>query len=230
MTFGSFLRLPSWTQLTIGLLAISCALWLAVDRFDFHPHPLRVVRKFIARLSAVPEPPVTRLSQLPSPPNGTHWLENAGLQVETEKGEPDEVIRLTATGSRNHDFVVDIPKMPSEAVFRFSAQVRPGPAADTKLMVEIRDVASNRGEVANHNKIYFDLRGSKVAATRGNPVSYGISPEADGWERIWVDQRTSDGTGVVLVQLLDNAFVEEFPSAGQQMMLRRLSIAPTPAP
>lgn len=222
----SFGKRAPWTAVAIGMLAVFCAAWAALDLLHVDVEYLLLP---YFQHEALPSISETQLSGMPPAPSGGGWDGVAGLNVMTEGVGPDAVMHLTAVGTRQHAFNFHLSSFPPGTAFRVSAEVQRERGL-TNIFVEVRDSETSRGTATHYAKIYLNLSATYISAKQGDAVPFGIEAVADGWERIWVDQRTADGAAFVQYQLFDDHNAVEFRSEGQQLRIRRISVTPVLPP
>jgi hypothetical protein len=80
-----------------------------------------------------------------------------------------------------------------------------GPAG-SRIMMEVRDGVDVRtGQPGHYGVARFDLSSAKLVEEQGDIQSPLIAAESDGWRRVSVDIRSSDGQVFALVGMLEGA-------------------------
>jgi hypothetical protein len=156
---------------------------------------------------------VTNIRELPllsgSPSELRQWDVIEGLNAEVIQESSvvngQRIMRLAAAGPEGrHALGARFGGFSPGKVYRAIAWVRTEP--DVRVMIEARDtVDPHTGKPPNYGVARFDLAGRSVVNRTGDILSSGMEAADDGWQKIWVDLRSSDGELFVLIGLLEGS-------------------------
>ena len=147
-------------------------------------------------------PPATRESRLADlPPSGQGkgflWLGIAGLNVQIMPDVPvvagQRVLRLVALKNTVHTLAVRLADLDPNRVYRITAWIKSQAGANFAIAARDR-VEQENGP--NNGMVVFDVPGQKVVSSEGVALP-GMARDHEGWQEVWIDLRTSDGTFVV---------------------------------
>lgn len=189
----------------IALLVISCSgTWLTMERLseNFAPRfrstaPVgwpQDTPAVEALPTATNETPQAELPLLTTP--GVTWAGIAGLNVQRIEQSPavagEPVLRLTAVPKTDrHTLVAKYTGLP-KGLYRVAIWVKP--LAGANFALEAADLARSHGSAT------FDLAEQRVLV---GPARSGIEQGGDGWQKVWIDLRTSTGQLIVAMHVTE---------------------------
>ena len=173
------------------------------------------------KLRAPPRPVVpqeTVLAELPPLPPPQVWDGINGLAaipVDTPRIVSDfQVLQLVAVVPEGvHSLSIRSSDHVAGSVYRATVWVGAPSNTNARLMVVTRN---------NHHEIDMkvDLHSPAANEPPGNALRCGIEQQADGWRRIWVDLKLSDGNIVVAFFFLESGSnFHVFKPKGQRLLL-----------
>jgi predicted O-methyltransferase YrrM len=179
------------------------------------------------KLRAPPRPVVpqeTVLAELPPLPPPLVWDGINGLAaipVDTPRIAADfQVLQLVAVAPEGvHSLSIRSSDHVAGGVYRATFWV--GAPSNTNARLMVRDSENPRtGGPAHEIDMKVDLRSLATIESRGNTLGCGVEQQADGWRRIWVDLKLSDGNIVVAFFFLESGSnFHVFKPKGQRLLL-----------
>jgi predicted O-methyltransferase YrrM len=179
------------------------------------------------KLRAPPRPIVPRetaLAELPRLPSPQAWDGITGLAAipaDMPRIVADfQILQLIAVAPEGvHSLSMRSFGHAGGGVYRATVWVGAPPNVNVRLMA--RDSENPRtGSPTNEIDLKVDLQSLAMIESHGNMLGCGVEQQADGWRRIWVDVKLSDGNTVVALFLLESGSnFHVFKPKGQRLLL-----------
>src|SRR5580692_401406 len=179
------------------------------------------------KLRAPPRPVVPQesvLGDLPPLPSPQMWDGITGLAaipVDTPRiATGFQVLQLVAVAPEGvHSLSMRSTGHVAGSVYRATIWVGAPSNANVRLIA--RDSEDPRtGNPTNEIDVKVDLHSLAANEPHGNALGCGVEQQADGWRRIWVDLKLSDGNIVVALFLLESGSnFHVFKPRGQRLLL-----------
>ncbi len=169
-----------------------------------------------AAAKPAPALPAAKIEDLPAMPGSggyaVDWDGVDGLGVERLDLAPmipgQPVLKLSAADAgRRHRLGMRIGPLQQDRIYRISLWVKF--VSTPFLELDARDRAN-----ANSGAATFDLATGVVVRQTGGVRAAGLESQDDGWTRLWLDLRSSDGA-VVYLWVLDGDAAAEFVGDGR---------------
>jgi hypothetical protein len=104
-------------------------------------------------------------------------------------------------------------------VYRATVWVGAPSNANVRLMARDSENPRNGGPT-DEIDVKVDLQSLAMIESHGNMLGCGVEQQADGWRRIWVDLKLSDGNIVVALFFLESGSnFHVFKPKGQRLLL-----------
>jgi pimeloyl-ACP methyl ester carboxylesterase len=170
------------------------------------------------------------LPQAPSEPRQWHLIE--GLNAEVIEGSPmvtgQHIMRLAAAGPEGrHALGARFGGFSHGGTCRAIAWFKTEPGV--RVMIEARDTHDPlTGKPSNYGVASFNLADRSIVNRTGDILNSGMEAAQDGWQKIWVELRSSDGQVFVLMGLLEGGNNRHvFKERGQEVTFGGFEIIPS---
>ncbi|HMG77352.1 MAG TPA: hypothetical protein VK591_01625, partial [Xanthobacteraceae bacterium] len=145
----------------------------------------------------------------------------AAIPVDTPRIVADfQVLQLVAVAPEGvHSLSMRSSGHVAGGVYRATVWVGAPSNANVRLMV--RDSENPRtGSPTNETDVKVDLHSLAMIESHGDVLESGVEQPADGWRRMWVDLKLSDGNIVVALFFLESGSnFHVFKPKGQRLLL-----------
>jgi hypothetical protein len=166
----------------------------------------RLARRLLPRIQgARAMAQVTNIRELPL----LHqWDVFDGLHAEVIEGTSvvggQQILRLAAVGDGRHALGARFCGLVPGGKYRAITWIKTEP--DTQVMIEARDsIDPHTGKPSNYGVARFDLATRSIVNVTGDILNSGMEAAEDGWQKISVELRSTDGDVFVLVGLLEGS-------------------------
>jgi hypothetical protein len=104
-------------------------------------------------------------------------------------------------------------------IYRATVWVGAPSNANVRLMARDSEIPRT-GSPTNEIDLKVDLQSLAMIESHGNMLGCGVEQQADGWRRIWIDVKLSDGNIVVALFFLESGSnFHVFKPKGQRLLL-----------
>jgi hypothetical protein len=136
------------------------------------------------------------------------WDVFDGLHAEVIEGTPvvhgQQILRLAAVGDGRHALGARFGGLVLGGIYRTVTWVKTEP--DTQVMIEVHDsVNPHTKEHSNYGVARFNLATRSIMNVVGDIRNSKVEAAKDGWQKISVELRSTDGDVFVLVGLLEGS-------------------------
>jgi acyl carrier protein len=204
--------------------------WVTIraGRLARHLHSrMQGVRRAKSHVTDIRELPP--LPETPSEPRQWHLIE--GLNAEVIEGTPmvtgQHIMRLAAAGPEGrHALGARFGGFSPGGIYRAIAWVKTEPGV--RVMIEARDSEDPlTGKPSNYGVARSNLAAHSIVDVTGDIFNSGMETAEDGWQKIWVELRSSDGQVFVLMGLLEGSNNRHiFKERGQELTFGGFEIHP----
>jgi len=137
---------------------------------------------------------------------GFRWVGIARLNVSTESGTSvvvgQPIIKLITTPQGgDHILAGQFNGLNTDRAYRIITWVKPQSGGN----IEFEAADRGSGQPLNYAEALFNLSSHEVLRGTGLAGTRGIEQEPDGWERVWLDLKTSTGQIVVALRAVNGA-------------------------